>query len=103
MPRQPGERISLCWAAANFDDTTFEDPLALRIDRALNPHVGFGAGDHACLGAAHARAVIRALLAAVVDTVAGITLHEATPGTRDVGGITRSQGFTQLSLSFHKR
>ena len=103
LPRQPGERIALCWAAANFDDTTFDDPLTLRIDRAQNPHVGFGAGDHACLGAAHARAVIRALLAALAATVASLTLHDATPGTRDIGGISRSQGFVRLSLSFHPR
>jgi cytochrome P450 len=103
QPRQPGERISLCWAAANFDDTAFDDPLTLRIDRAQNPHVGFGAGDHACLGAAHARAVIRSLLKALTDQVARIELQEATPGSRDIGGITRSQGFTRLSLTFHPR
>jgi cytochrome P450 len=103
IPRQKGERISLCWAAANFDDTTFADPMTLRIDRAQNPHVGFGAGDHACLGAAHARAVIRSLLAALTDSVGRIGLVEATPGSRDIGGITRSQGFTRLSLTFHPR
>jgi len=102
-PRQPGERIALCWAAANFDDSTFEDPLTLRIDRAQNPHVGFGAGDHACLGAAHARAVMRALLSALTDQIARIELHDATPGSRDIGGITRSQGFTRLTLTFHPR
>lgn len=103
VPRQPGQRISLCWAAANFDDTAFDDPLTLRIDRAQNPHVGFGAGDHACLGAAHARAVIRSLLAALTERVGRIDLNEATPGTRDIGGIIRSQGFTRLSLTFHPR
>lgn len=101
--RRPGERIALCWAAANFDETAFDDPLTLRIDRAQNPHVGFGAGDHACLGAAHARAVIRALLAALTETVGRIDLREAMQGTRDIGGIVRAQGFTQLSLSFHPR
>lgn len=103
VPRQPGERISLCWAAANFDDTAFDDPLTLRIDRAQNPHVGFGAGDHACLGAAHARAVIRALLAALTALVARIDLHQAIPGSRDIGGIVRSQGFASLTLSFRPR
>ena len=103
IPRQPGERIALCWAAANFDDTTFDDPLSLRIDRAQNPHVGFGAGDHACLGAAHARAVIRSLLSALTENVGRIDLVAATPGSRDIGGITRSQGFTRLTLTFHAR
>jgi hypothetical protein len=101
MPRQPGQRIALCWAAANFDDTAFDDPLSLRIDRAQNPHVGFGAGDHACLGAAHARAVVRALLAALTGHVARIEVHDARQGTRDIGGIARAQGFTRLALSLH--
>jgi cytochrome P450 len=103
MPRQPGERIALCWAAANFDDAVFEDPLTLRIDRTQNPHVGFGAGDHACLGAAHARAVIRALLAALTGRVARIALVAADPGTRDIGGIRRAQGFARLSVVLHAR
>jgi cytochrome P450 len=103
VPRQPGERIALCWAAANFDDTAFDEPLMLRIDRVPNPHVGFGAGEHACLGAAHARAVIRALLAELAGTVSRIDLNEAEPGTRDIGGIVRSQGFARLVLTFHPR
>ena len=101
LARQPGDRIALCWAAANFDDTAFDAPEQLRIDRAQNPHVGFGAGDHACLGAAHARAVIRALLAALAESVASIDLHEAVQGTRDIGGILRAQGFTRLAVSLH--
>jgi cytochrome P450 len=101
IPRQPGERIALCWAAANFDDTAFEAPEELRIDRTQNPHVGFGAGDHACLGAAHARAVIRALLSSLAESVGRIALHEAVQGTRDVGGIRRAQGFTRLTVSLH--
>ena len=103
VTRAPGDRIALCWAAANFDATVFDAAHELRIDRAQNPHVGFGAGDHACLGAAHARAVIRALLAALADHVAGIDLHDATPGTRDIGGITRAQGFARLTLSLQPR
>ncbi len=103
IQRRPGERIALCWAAANFDDTAFDAPQSLQIDRAQNPHLGFGAGDHACLGAAHARAVIRALLAALTDLVARIDLQAATPGSRDIGGIVRSQGFTRLSLVLHPR
>jgi hypothetical protein len=101
MARQPGERIALCWAAANFDDTAFDAAEELRIDRAQNPHVGFGAGDHACLGAAHARAVIRALLSALADRVGRIDLHQVAQGTRDIGGIQRAQGFTRLVVSLH--
>jgi hypothetical protein len=47
--------------------------------------------------------VIRALLAALAGRVDRIDLHEATPGTRDIGGIQRSQGFVRLFLAFHAR
>lgn len=100
LDRQPGERIALCWAAANFDPEVFDTPDEIRIDRAQNPHLGFGAGDHACLGAAHARVVIRALLSALSETVARIHVHDAVPGSRDIGGIVRAQGFSHLQLSF---
>jgi len=98
LPRQPGERIALCWAAANFDEAVFDAADEVRIGRAQNPHVGFGAGDHACLGAAHARAVIRALLAALAERVARIDMIDAVPGTRDIGGIVRAQGFARLTV-----
>ncbi len=91
------------WAAANFDDTTFEDPLTLRIDRAQNPHVGFGAGDHACLGAAHARVVIRTLLSALAGMVERIEVVEGEPNKRDIGGLVRLGGFTRLVLTLHPR
>jgi cytochrome P450 len=87
----------------DFNAEVFDAPDEIRIDRAQNPHVGFGAGDHACVGAAQARAMIRALLSALADLVARIDLHDATPGTRDIGGITRGQGFARLSLSLQPR
>lgn len=58
----PGGRVSLCWASANRDETVFERPHDYVLDRNPNPHVGFGSGAHTCLGAAHARALLRTLL-----------------------------------------
>ena len=52
-----GERAAICWASANRDETVFEAPEELRIDRKPNPHVAFGAGAHMCLGASHAPGV----------------------------------------------
>lgn len=37
--------------AANRDPDVFEAPDELRLDRAPNPHLGFGKGIHACVGA----------------------------------------------------
>ena len=67
-------RVSLCWASANFDEAAFESPSEVRLDRKPNPHVAFGAGVHLCLGAAHARLIVRALLSRLSDKVDQIRL-----------------------------
>ncbi len=56
-----GENLILFYASANRDERVFEDPFAFRIDRRPNPHVGFGIGEHFCLGAHLARRSQRAL------------------------------------------
>ncbi len=62
-----GGRVSLGWAAANFDETVFEAPQEVRLDRKPNPHLSFGFGPHLCLGAPHARLIVRSLLQALVN------------------------------------
>ena len=50
-----GDSLALFYASANRDEDVFEDPFAFRVDRAPNPHLGFGIGEHFCLGAHLAR------------------------------------------------
>jgi cytochrome P450 len=50
-----GERLLLFYASANRDEEVFEAPDALRLDRYPNRHLGFGIGEHFCLGAHLAR------------------------------------------------
>ncbi len=59
---KPGQRVALTWASANFDDSVFDAPDEIRLDRKPNPHVAYGFGPHVCLGAPHARTLIRSLL-----------------------------------------
>lgn len=65
------ERVKLCWAAANRDPAVYQDPAAFDIDRPSNPHLGFGAGRHICVGAPFARLemhkAVRRLLARLPD------------------------------------
>ena len=44
-------RVSLGWAAANFDPAVFASPEEIRLDRRPNSHLSFGFGAHLCLGA----------------------------------------------------
>lgn len=64
--------ISLCWASANFDESVFDNPEEIKLDRKPNPHVAFGNGIHNCLGASHARLIIRMLLAKLAELVSSI-------------------------------
>jgi hypothetical protein len=56
-----GDRLVLFYASANRDEEVFDDPFAFRIDRSPNRHLGFGIGEHFCLGANLARRSQRAL------------------------------------------
>ncbi len=90
-------RVSLCWAGANYDPSVFADAGVLRLDRTPNPHVGFGSGPHTCLGAPHARALLRAVLSHLVSGAAVIEVVEAAPLIERIGPFTRQLGFTHLS------
>ncbi|MCX4529392.1 MULTISPECIES: cytochrome P450 [unclassified Streptomyces] len=46
-----GDPVTLFLGAAHHDPLRFAHPTELRLDRAPNPHLGFGRGAHACLGA----------------------------------------------------
>jgi cytochrome P450 len=50
-----GDNLALFYASANRDEEVFEDPFSFRVDRRPNPHLGFGIGEHFCLGANLAR------------------------------------------------
>ncbi len=56
------DELVLYYASANRDEEVFDDPFVFRADRDPNPHLGFGIGEHFCLGAHLARRSQAALL-----------------------------------------
>ena len=69
-----GENLCLFYASANRDEAVFDDPDSFRIDRDPNPHLGFGIGEHFCLGASLARLELRELFRQLVDRIDEIEL-----------------------------
>jgi cytochrome P450 len=50
-----GDVLALFYPSANRDEDVFQDPFRFRVDRHPNRHIGFGVGEHFCLGAHVAR------------------------------------------------
>lgn len=96
-------RVSLCWASANQDGRVFDAPEEVRLDRKPNPHLAFGFGAHLCLGAAHARLLLRTLLQTCVDRVGALTVLEAHERVEDEATYRRVVGFESLRLAFKAR
>lgn len=92
------ERIGLCWASANHDETVFEEPEEIRLDRKPNPHVSFGFGEHLCLGAPHARLIVRTLLQKLCEKVKKIDVIEAIEHVEREKTFTRPVGFESLKV-----
>tara|TARA_R110002126_G_scaffold34643_1_gene107040 strand:+ start:2938 stop:4092 length:1155 start_codon:yes stop_codon:yes gene_type:complete len=95
-------RVSLCWASANRDENVFEDANEVVLDRKVNPHVAFGFGVHNCLGATHARQILRVLLSILSQKVTSIEILEAKENIEDLENFKRKVGFDCLKVKFNK-
>ena len=101
--RAANERISLCWAAANYDPEIFNNPEQVDLARARNPHIGFGSGHHTCLGAAQARALLRSLIRTLAAHVSEIELIEAEPAFETFGSLQRAVGYEKLVVTLNAK
>jgi cytochrome P450 len=71
---QPGEKVAALLGAAARDGQVFATPDTLDVGRNPNPHLGFGAGIHYCVGAPLARVEIAAALRALTTRLPGLRL-----------------------------
>jgi cytochrome P450 len=62
-----GAKIAALLGSANRDPAVFRDPDRLDVGRDPNPHLGFGAGLHYCLGAPLARVELQVSLSTLLD------------------------------------
>jgi len=87
-----GESVCLFYASGNRDEEVFDDPFVFRVDRQPNDHVGFGRGEHVCLGAHLARLEIRSMYQQLRERL--VRMERTGPVVRVrssfVGGIKRA-------------
>jgi cytochrome P450 len=72
-----GDKIAALLGSANRDPEVFVAADAMDVSRDPNPHLGFGAGIHFCLGAPLARVELQASVPLLLERFPGVTLAGA--------------------------
>ena len=87
-----GESVCLFYASGNRDEEVFDAPFEFRIDRKPNDHIGFGRGEHVCLGAHLARLEIRSMYSQLRERVVTMERTGEVDRMRSsfIGGIKRA-------------
>ncbi len=84
-----GDSVALFYPSANRDEEIFRDPFEFRIDRRPNRHLGFGMGEHFCLGAHLARLELKVAYKYLLPRIQEIELAGPVERLRStlVGGV----------------
>lgn len=85
------DSLCLLYPSGNRDEEVFDDPGVFRIDRTPNPHVGFGIGEHYCLGAHLARLELRVIFEELAERLEAVELAGPVERMRSsfLGGVKR--------------
>jgi cholest-4-en-3-one 26-monooxygenase len=72
-----GDKVVMWYPSANRDEEVFADGERFDVGRDPNPHLGFGVGEHFCLGSHLARLEMRILLEELLRQVPDVELAGA--------------------------
>ena len=92
-----GERVLVLVAAANRDPERFPAPDRVDIARHPNPHIAFGRGIHACVGAQLARLEMRLAVTGIVIRLPGLRLADDAAELRWTPSLA-SRGLAELRV-----
>jgi len=92
-----GEKVLVCFAAANRDPRRWEHPDTFDLDRDPSGHVGFGMGLHQCVGQHVARLEAEALVTALLRRVG--TFEPTGPGGRHLNNTLRAWASLPVRLT----
>lgn len=73
-----GDPLLVSWLSANFDEAVFDDPEAIVLERAPNPHLAFGVGPHRCIGLHLARTLFQVMVNEVLERIPD---YQVEPGS----------------------
>jgi cytochrome P450 len=90
-----GDQLLAAFGAANRDPAKFDRPDEILLDRKPNPHLGFGAGHHRCVGSFFAKLEMRLAIEVLLARYRGFALDPDRPATLGSG---LNQGITGLPL-----
>jgi cytochrome P450 len=76
---RPGDRLDVVLAAANRDESVYEDPDAFDVQRPPRRHMAFGYAAHLCLGQHLARMEMGVALNALLDRLPNLRLDPDHP------------------------
>lgn len=91
-----GQKIVSLLGSANRDETVFESADSFNISRQPNPHIGFGAGIHFCVGAPLARLEMSISLPLLIQRFPNLMLARE-PQRRPAFSL---RGYTEVMANF---
>jgi cytochrome P450 len=92
-----GERVSLSWSSANFDEEAFDNPDEVQLDRFPNRHQTFGIGIHRCLGSNFTRVEFAVMLEEVLRRLPDFVIGEGAEKYRSIAVVN---GWVTLPATF---
>ena len=93
-----GDPVLLGYSSANRDETVFERPDEIILDRLPNPHVGWGGGIHRCVGSFLARIMFEVMVKEVLARIPDYKIDHAK--TRQYTSCSSINGWATVPASF---
>ena len=92
------DKAVISWLAANHDESEFDRPEEIILDRLPNRHLAFGLGPHRCIGSHLARLMSEVMVKAVLDRMPDYWVDES--GVYQYLGNPSMTGLGKLPVTF---
>jgi cytochrome P450 len=98
QPLKAGDAVLLSWLSANHDESEFEQPGQIVLDRSPNRHLAFGVGPHRCIGMHVARTMFGVMASEVLSRLPDYRVDPAA--TRFYSGNPTLTGVVSMPVTF---